>query len=261
VVVYTRSTPAHDGVPTNADIYINCNGQNLPLTATPGNELNAAISGDGKTVAWDDDMQSGMTAWRVCKWNNGQVTPLTDGRLESRFPFIASDTGQVFFEQFKGDRVRIAGEQPDGKVAPVVEGTHGILWPDVSADGRVFTWAAQQDDISYLERYEGGQVTTAQALPGVDFTWSRSNADATQQTWTAFDRTGPDSSDPPTSLLYSDGKQTYTLAHQQGSWIPAMADISKDGSTVAWFGVDSAGTGAKLPTQVWLFEKDARPAT
>jgi WD40-like Beta Propeller Repeat len=249
VVVYSRMTPEHDGVDPNYDIIKNEDGVNTQLTTDPGNQFCTAISGDGKTIAWDDDIGTHFRFWQVDKWHDGQVTRLSDPKIDAEVPFIAGDTGQVFFVESKAGRSRISGEQPDGKVAPVVETNGFPSFCDVTGDGKTFTWTDNAGKMDRIERLDQGQVQPVIDEAGADNLWARINGDGSQMVWTRMDR----------KIEYSDSANVYDLATSQGTVVPTMPDIAKDGSTMAWMTVDLAKPGAVC--QIFVYEKDpSQPA-
>lgn len=259
ICIYSRVTPSHDGIEANFDIYKNEGGKNTPIATTPGNEFCNAISADGKVIAWDDDMGTNFGRWRVGKWQDGQTSFLTDGKIRSEVPFIANGSDRVFFVQSDSGKTRISGEQADGSIAPVVNDFEGMAFPDVTADGQTFTWSSHKDGFDLLKQFTvGSDVTVAASAPKTDYLWSNMSDDGTKTVWTAFNRDVPDPSHPDSAIIYRDGQQEYIMATNNGPVFPSMPQVSNDGKTITWFTID--GSKPDAVCEVFVYENgDAAP--
>lgn len=235
------------------DVFMFREGKTTPIATGPGNEYSVAISGDGSTIAWDDDIDGmWLNTWRIGKWQDGVSTLLTDGSVLSEFPFIA-DTNQVFFRQRKYENSYIAGERPgDGLIEEMAVGPGDCIWGDVTDDGKVFTWTDNSGEYNTLMRKENGQMTTEVAEEGVDHTWSRINGDGSRMVWTSFDRRGEDPSKPKVGVMLRENNENKMIAWGDAEGMPVMPEVSDDGNTVSWMWV---GSGSDTPTRIYVWER------
>lgn len=261
VIAYARYTPSQDEKRPGGsfDVYQYRDGENTPVAAGPGNEYEVEISKDGSTIAWDDDMDGSWLNWRVGKWHGGETTYLTNGDINSEFPFIAGDTNQVYFHQSKSGRVRLATEGPNGSIITAATGPGDLVWPDVTDDGKSVMWTDNSRVNDQILRQTDGQLATDVQQDGVDCTWARMSGDGSRMTWTQFDRRVADPSQPVASVAYRENGQTETLAVGDVQGFPSMPDLSDDGKTLTWLWVANE-EGAH--TRVYMCERgsDEAPA-
>jgi Tol biopolymer transport system component len=256
VIAYSRYVPGDQTHLGNFDVYQYCDGKSTPVATGQGNELSVAISGDGRTIAFDDDISGSFSTWRIGKWHDGTTTFLTHGKPDAEFPIVAKDSGRVYFREFKDGRSRTAGEASDGTVGVAVQAPGNTIKPDVSADGSTFLWTDDSRPNNQLLCARDGAITTVASDAGVDYTWGRLSGDGSKMVYGALDHRVPDPSKPVVSLLLADGQGQTQLAVSDAQGMPIIPDLSRDGQAVTWEWVDSQDTEH---TRIYLYQQAPSP--
>jgi Tol biopolymer transport system component len=251
VIAWSRWSSADPNDQTATfDVYQNRGGVESPIFVGPGHQTNVAVSRDGKVVAYDDDEDGSMTHFNIHKWENGNLTNITQGHGNNQFPMLTADGQTIMWRAFDGQRVEVKARRPDGSTDTVLSANSDVILPAVTPDGSAVLWADDKhgDNDLYLTR--NGQTTLVAGERMVDEVWGRMSADGNQIVYTSFDRRHAGNADCEVKL--KEGEQTTSLSKPDGG-IHAWADISDDGKTIAWLRIDPDD---RKPSKIYLLERD-----
>jgi len=143
------------------------------LTMNAGNNIQPAVSPDGRTVVFSSDRNGRFNIWSM-NVDGSSPKQLTDGGSDAN-PRITRDGKWLLYESQSAGKFRI-WKQPlaGGTSQPLIERT--ITNPIISPDGKwvaiyAFDDAASRFEIAYMP-IEGGEPTKVSYLVDTPFGWS-----------------------------------------------------------------------------------------
>jgi TolB protein len=168
-VLYTSNASGH------RDIWsIGADGSStVPLTMNAGDNIQPAVSPDGRTVVFSSDRNGRFNIWSM-NVDGSSPKQLTDGGSDSN-PRITRDGKWLLYESLRNGRLRV-WKRPlaGGTSQPLIERT--ITNPIISPDGKwlaiyALDEAVERFEIAYMP-IEGGEPTKVSYLVDAAFGWS-----------------------------------------------------------------------------------------
>jgi serine/threonine protein kinase/Tol biopolymer transport system component len=145
----------------------------VPLTMNAGDNIQPAVSPDGRTVVFSSDRNGRFNIWSM-NVDGSSPKQLTDGGSDSN-PRITRDGKWLLYESLRNGRLRV-WKQPlaGGTSQPLIERT--ITDPIISPDGKwlaiyALDEAVERFEIAYMP-IEGGEPTKVSYLVDTPFGWS-----------------------------------------------------------------------------------------
>lgn len=247
VVVWTRETE-----PNNWDIVQLRDGKESVVSAGPGNELYHAVSADGSTIVFDDDLDGRWSDFRVRQWKDGEVTTVAEGGgAIHEFPVVDGDGGRVAWRRSGEGGSDLWLRDEAGTVKPLLEQKGIEVTPSFSPDGRLLAWSndSRGDEDVYLWNLQGGNPQVVAGQQGVDEMWPDLSADGRVVAWTESDQRV---AEPGMQIVLRDGDQVVPLTADPNG-LNAHARLSEDGRVVVWMWQDRENTSDR---KIYRFERD-----
>ncbi|MBM3461734.1 MAG: hypothetical protein FJX76_06490 [Armatimonadetes bacterium] len=235
----------------NFDVVANIEGTERVISAGPGNEYSVAISGDGKTIVWDDDHNGDWGGWDIRAWRDGRVETVTDSPGNQEFPEVNDDGSCIFWrDDTAEDGSNIWMRDRSGTIKPVVTGQAYQGPFAVTDDGSKVIFTDIGEDAEGLYIQDGLRVRPVADLDKVSESGPAVNADGSVVAWTNFDFRNGAPAD--TQIFLKDGEQSVQIT-TGADGLNARPSISDDGRTVTWFWIDNEDTGH---CKIYLLERE-----
>ena len=168
-ILYTSNTSGH------SDIWsVSADGSNpAQLTVNAGNNIDPAVSSDGRTTVFSSDRSGRRNIWSM-NIDGSSAKQLTNGNADT-LPQITPDGKWLIYESEAAGKLRI-WKQPfaGGTAQPLIDQAAGR--PKVSPDGKwvgiyAFDEAAGRFEIGFMPM-EGGKATRVSYQVDSAFAWS-----------------------------------------------------------------------------------------
>lgn len=224
----------------NYDVVASIKGEEKVVSAGPGNEYSVAISGDGRTIVWDDDHDGSWSRWDIRMGRDGRVQPVTELPGNQEFPQVNDDGSRIFWRDDTGNGGSdIWMRDAAGTIKPVVTADSYQGPYAVTDDGKkiFFTDIGKDEEGLYLQ--DGTRVRPVADLAQVSETQPAASADGTVVAWTSFDFRKGTPAD--TQIFLKDGDRSIQVTTSRDG-LNAEPSLSDDGRVLTWFWIDANDT-------------------
>lgn len=213
------------------DLVVHQDGKETVVGGTRANEMDAAVSRDGSTVAWSSDIDGTASAWKVVVRKDGKNSDVTGGEGNNAFPVLSGDGSRIFWRNFSDSGSDLWMRDQDGTCKQLTDDPEAEVKPAVTPDGKTVVYSKNDDLFRFdLER---SSTTVIADDPQMDEIWPAVSDDGKTIVWTNFDRR---KEEVDTQIWqHQDGQNEYLTSLRGLNGFP---QLSGDGSKVVWMWVD-----------------------
>jgi len=227
------------------------NGVETVLTDSQANSTDTTVSGDGKVIAWSNDIDGKQGNWKIQTLVGDKIVDLTPNEETNAGPVLNQDGSRMFWRSYREGGSDIAMRDQDGVIKPVTDSEEDEVRPAITADGKTLVYSVtseEGDDDLVRLTVEPRSLTSVSEEKDVDECWPSLSADGKTVAWTNFDRRGKETD---VQVLLREGDQTVALSENFN--LHTFPNLSADGKTVVWMDVDRNNTEH---CQIFLWQRD-----
>lgn len=242
VVAWTRESTRN-----NWDIIQFRDGQESVVADGPGNEMYHAVSDDGRTIVFDDDVNGKWGPWRIRQWRDGELGTVAEGKGSHEFPQVSGDGSRVVWRRFGARGSDLWMRDGAGTVKPIVAEKGDEIAPALSPDGQWIAYSLEED--LYLWNMQGGSPQVVAGHPEVEELWPDVSAGGRTVVWSGIDRR-PGQEGMQIWLRDADAPVALTKDFEGLNSAPQISD---DGKTIVWMWQDAEDTANR---RIYRFDRE-----
>lgn len=251
VVVYNQYVDGSTGVFRHED------GESVRLTTDGYPSMHPAVSADGSRIAFT--RYSALNprdpgSWDIALWKEGEgpAELIANGPGDEMDPEISADGRVVVWNDDGDGRFTYSNvyKWTDGEVEALTQGRRFHIFPEISGNGERIVWRHFNEGKTELWLQDQNGVVKPFLKPEGKLVTPSLNHDGTLVVFTEDSRGDED------LVLHNESNRQERLVAGLKEVEETWADISSDGSTIAWTSLDFR-KGAPADTNIFI-EKDGR---
>ena len=206
------------------------NGQVEVVGGGPAHETEAAVSGDGETVAWMVDDPKYPIGFDIQKWHDGEVSDVTRGASVDREPLLNHDGSRIFFTRRNRGRAEFMMREHEEPVKSLTDTAMREWDPAVDSAGETAVWSDERKGSHdlYLYQADGHRLSSVANEPWVHEHHADLSADGNTIVYTRRQR-----GKPSQLVLVENGEKTVLPFENVDH-----AEVSDDGRVLTWRAVE-----------------------